>query len=75
MTDLSINSEHTNKYTAALTWIIFWNSVYFIHNMFQNIMAKDKVGGQVAYDVHVIYSKGVAKTHPIQTKQKQHNDK
>lgn len=74
MTDLSINSEHTNKYTAALTWmIIFWNSVYFIHNMFQNIMAKDKVGGQVAYDV--IYSKGVAKTHPIQTKQKQHNDK
>lgn len=42
--------------------------------MFQNIMAKDKVGGQVAYDVHVIYSKGVAKTHPIQTKQKQHND-
>lgn len=65
MTDLSINSEHTNKYTAALTWmIIFWNSVYFIHNMFQIIMAKDKVGGQVAYDVHVIYSKGVAKTHP-----------
>lgn len=63
MTDLSINSEHTNKYTAALTWmIIFWNSVYFIHNMFQNIMAKDKVGGQVAYDV--IYSKGVAKTQP-----------
>lgn len=63
MTDLSINSEHTNKYTAALTWIIiFWNSVYFIHNMFHNIMAKDKVGGQVAYDV--IYSRGVAKTHP-----------
>lgn len=62
MTDLSINSEHTNKYTAALTWmIIFWSSVYFIRNMFQNIMAKDKVGGQVAYDV--IYSKGVAKTH------------
>lgn len=69
MTDLSINSEHTNKYTAALTWmIIFWNSVYFIHNMFQNIMAKDKVGGQVAYDVHVIYSKGVAKTHPYPNK-------
>lgn len=26
--------------------------------MFHNIMAKDKVGGQVAYDV--IYSRGVA---------------
>lgn len=63
MTDLSINSEHTDIYTVPLTWmIIFWNSIYFIHNMFQNIMAMAKVGGQVAYDV--IYSKGVAKNSP-----------
>lgn len=63
MTDLLINSEHTNKYTAALTWMImFWISAYFIHNMFQNIMAMAKVGGPVAYDV--IYSKVVAKKPP-----------
>lgn len=24
MTDLLINSEHTNKYTAALTWMIMF---------------------------------------------------
>lgn len=61
MTYLLINSEHTDKYTAALTWMIMFRiSAYFIHNMFQNIMAMAKVGGPVAYDV--IYSgKGVEK--------------
>lgn len=60
MTYLLINSEHTDKYTAALTWMIMFRiSAYFIHNMFQNIMAMAKVGGPVAYDV--IYSKVVAK--------------
>lgn len=52
MTYLLINSEHTDKYTAALTWMIMFRiSAYFIHNMFQNIMAMAKVGGPVAYDV------------------------
>lgn len=60
MTYLLINSEHTDKYTAALTWMIMFRiSAYFIHNMFQIIMAMAKVGGPVAYDV--IYSKVVAK--------------
>lgn len=63
MTYLIINSEHTDKYTAALTWMIMFRiSAYFIHNMFQNIMAMAKVGGPVAYDV--IYSKVVAKKAP-----------
>lgn len=75
MTYLLINSEHTDKYTAALTWMVMFRiSSYFIHNMFQNIMAMAKVGGPVAHDV--IYSKVVTKktqkTH-IFTKQKQHN--
>lgn len=63
MTYLLINSEHTDKYTAALTWMIMFRiSAYFIHNMFQNIMAMAKVGGPVAHDV--IYSKVVAKKNP-----------
>lgn len=56
-------SEHTDKYTAALTWMVMFRiSSYFIHNMFQNIMVMAKVGGPVAYDV--IYSKVVAKKTP-----------
>lgn len=63
MTYLLINSEHTDKYTAALTWMIMFRiSAYFIHNMFQIIMAMAKVGGPVAHDV--IYSKVVAKKNP-----------
>lgn len=63
MTYLLINSEHTDKYTAALTWMVMFRiSSYFIHNMFQNIMAMAKVGGPVAHDV--IYSKVVAKKAP-----------